>query len=252
MRVKEAIYFAFPFAIADPAFEYEGQSGTVNPARDELPGGNREWYTVGHWMRVSGSGISAAVIPLDSPLAAFGDINRGLWPKTFAPRSATLFSYVINNYWHTNFPRVQEGDFTFRYVVTSGSQLGPAELSRMGREALTPLEAGQLKENDKVEPSRGSLPAAPSSFLEIDSDGVEIEALKPAEDGEGCILRLLETGGSVRQVLIRSHLLRFEHAWLANAAEENCAEIEIKDGIELRLKPFEIVTLRLIMHQSAR
>ena len=251
--VKEALYFAFPFAAADPQFEYEGPSGVVNPARDELPGGNREWYTVGHWMRVSGGGLSAAVIPLDSPLAAFGDINRGLWPKDFAPKSATMFSYVINNYWHTNFPRVQGGDFTFRYIVTSGSQLATSELSRTGREALTSLEAGQLDENDKVQPSQGSLPATPDSFLEIEGSGVEIEALKPAEDGNGYILRLLETAGSARHVRISSPLLQFQHAWPCDASEENGKEIRsVQQGIDVEMQPFGIATVRLVMRPRAR
>ena len=246
VNMKEAVYFAFPFAVADPAFEYEGQTGVVNPARDELPGGNREWYTVGHWMRVSGSGLSAAVIPLDSPLATFGDINRGLWPKTFAPRSATLFSYVINNYWHTNFTRVQDGDFVFRYVVTSGADLKPADLSRLGRAALTPLEAGELNENDKVEPSHGSLPAAAVSFLEVHGSGVEVEALKPAEDGDGYVLRLLETSGSAHQVHLSSLLLRFERAWMSDASEVKGQEIaNPRNGIDLTMRPFAIVTLRL-------
>ena len=111
---KEAVYFAFPFAAPNPEFEYQGQTGTVNPARDELAGGCREWYTVGRWARVSGGGMSAAVIPIDAPLATFGDINRGLWPQKFEPRSSAIFSYALNNYWHTNFPRVQSGEFTFR------------------------------------------------------------------------------------------------------------------------------------------
>ncbi len=179
---KEAIYFAFPFAAPNPRFEYEGQTGTVDPARDTLAGGNREWFTVGHWARVSGGGISAAVLPLDGPLATFGDINRGRWPEKFDPGSGTIFAYALNNYWHTNFPRVQSGDFTFRYLVTSGTELSSAVLSRLGREALTPLEVGQLTPSDKVG-MRGSLPARDASFLAIDGEGVELETVKPAEDG---------------------------------------------------------------------
>jgi hypothetical protein len=43
----------------------------------DLPGGasglrvrgymGKEWYAAGHWVRVSGGGISAAVIPIDAP-----------------------------------------------------------------------------------------------------------------------------------------------------------------------------------------
>lgn len=251
VEAKEAVYFAFPFAAADPRFEYEGQAGTVQPARDELAGGNREWYTVGHWASVSGGGASAAVIPLDGPLMTFGDINRGLWPEKFVPRSAALFAYALNNYWHVNFPKVQGGEFTFRYVVTSAADLSGAALSRLGREALTPLEVGELTRNDKVDATRGSLPVTPSGFLDIAGDGFEMETLKPAEDGNGDVIRLLETAGRGGSVRISSKLLRIERAWFCNAAEDNEREIPLAgNAIEVALKPYSIVTVRALMRPA--
>ena len=242
---KEAVYFAFPFAVPDPQFEYEGQTGTVNPARDSLAGANREWFTVGHWARVSGGGLSAATIPVDGPLATFGDINRGRWPEKFEPRSAAIFAYALNNYWHTNFTRVQSGEFTFRYVLTSGADLSPAALSRLGRDALTPLETGQLTANDKVG-VRGSLPASAAGFLGVEGDGFEIETLKPAEDGRGDVLRLLETSGRAHTVRIGAGLFEIEHAWETNAAEDDRREIPAgKDGVEVALPANGIVTLRM-------
>jgi hypothetical protein len=248
---KEAVYFAFPFAASNPQFEYEGQTGTVNPARDELAGGCREWYTTGRWARVSGGGVSAAVIPLDAPLVTFGDINRGLWPEKFEPRSSAIFSYALNNYWHTNFPRVQSGEFLFRYVLTSGSDLNPAALSRMGREALTPLELGELARNDKVG-LRGSLPDTAASFLGLSGDGVELETLKPAEDGNGYIARLHETGGRAATARLASRLLQIDRAWLCNAAEDNQREIATqKDGLGIAMPSYSIVTVRLLLRPSA-
>ncbi|HTX39163.1 MAG TPA: polysaccharide lyase family protein [Bryobacteraceae bacterium] len=242
---KEAVYFAFPFAAPDPQFEYEGQTGTVNPARDELAGGCREWYAAGHWARVSGGGVSAAVIPLDAPLVTFGDINRGLWPQKFEPRSSAIFSYALNNYWHTNFPRVQSGDFRFDYVLTSGSELNPAALSRLGREELTPLELGELTRNDKVG-IRGSLPDTAGSFLSLDGEGVEMETLKPAEDGDGYIVRLLETAGRAGKARLSAGLLPIDRAWLCDAAERNQREIAVqKEGLEVATPPYSIVSLRL-------
>jgi hypothetical protein len=244
---KEAIYFAFPFAVAEPQFEYEGQNGSVNPARDELAGGCREWYASGHWARVSGGGISAAVIPVDAPLVTFGDIDRGLWPEKFGPRSSTIFSYALNNYWHTNFPRVQSGEFTFRYVISSGATLDPAALSRLGRESMTPLETGMLAKNDKVG-LRGTLPATTASFLGVDQDGVEIETFKPAEDGQGHIVRLLETAGRERKVRLSSQLLEFSRAWLSTAAEDQLRELPVtKDGVDVALPRYGIVTLRVLV-----
>jgi len=248
---KEAVYFAFPFAAPYPQFEYEGQAGTVNPARDSLAGANREWFTVGHWARVSGGGLSAAIIPQDGPLATFGDVNRGRWPDKFEPRSAAIFAYALNNYWHTNFPRVQSGDFTFRYVLTSGATLTPAALSRLGREALTPLETGQLIANDKVGP-RGSLPASAAGFLSVDGDSFEIETLKPAEDGRGYILRLLETSGHAHTVRIGSGLFHIESAWETSAVEDDRREIPVgHDGVTVTLPASGIVTLRMSLRLQA-
>jgi len=249
---KEAIYFAFPFATPDPQFEYEGQAGTVNPGRDALAGANREWFTVGHWARVSGGGLSAAVIPVDGPLATFGDINRGRWPEKFEPQSATIFAYALNNYWHTNFPRVQSGEFTFRYVLTSGADLSPAALSRLGREVLTPFETGQLIATDKVG-ARGSLPASEGGFLNVEDEGVEVETLKPAEDGRGYVLRLRETSGRAHTVHISSRLFEVERVWETSAVEDDRREIPIgKDGAGIALPASGIVTLRMSLRLRAR
>lgn len=249
---KEAVYFAFPFAAPDPQFEYEGQTGTVNPARDELAGGCREWYTAGRWARVSGGGISAAVVPLDAPLVTFGDINRGLWPQKFAPRSSTIFSYALNNYWHTNFPRVQSGEFTYRYVLTSGRDLNSAALRRLGQEALTPLELGELNRNDKVG-MRGSLPDSEGSFLGLSGEGVELETLKPAEDGNGYIARLVETAGRTASARLSSRLLAIDRAWLCTATEENQRELTAQNrGLDIALSPYSIATVRLLLRPAAR
>ena len=248
---KEAVYFAFPFAAPDPQFTYEGQAGTVNPARDALAGANREWFTVGRWARVNGGGLSAAVIPIDGPLATFGDINRGRRQEKFEPLSATIFAYALNNYWHTNFPRVQSGEFTFRYVLTSGAELSPAALSRLGREVLTPLETGQLMASDKVG-ARGSLPPSAAGFLSVEGEDVEVETFKPAEDGRGYVLRLLETSGRAHTVRIGSGLFEVERVWETNAVEDDQGEIRIgKDGAEVALPASGIVTLRMSLRLAA-
>lgn len=33
------------------------------------------------------------------------------------PRTQTFFSYVMNNYWHTNYKADQDGPVTFRYAL---------------------------------------------------------------------------------------------------------------------------------------
>ena len=244
--LKEAVYFAFPVAVEQPEFSYEIQNGWVDPARDLLKGGNAAWFTIQHWVRVASPGLSVAVVPVDSPLITLGDIVRGTWPEEFQPKSGTIFSYVMNNYWHTNFRRVQSGDYAFRYAVTSGSELPAAELARFGRAVMTPLELGELVTNDKFDDPERPLPPDPTSFLTVDAPDVVVVNWKAADDGKGAIIRLLETAGTTATAHLSFPLFRIESAWRSNAAEQNEQSLSPAERtLTLELKPHEIATIRV-------
>jgi alpha-mannosidase len=245
---KEAVYFAFPFAISHPDFNYEIQNGWVDPAHNILMGGSLDWFSVRHWVRVSGPEFSVGLVPLDAPLVCLGDINRGTWPKTFKPKDATVYSYALNNYWHTNFIRVQEGRYTFRYVLTSGQKLSPSSLGRLGRAAMTPLEHQQVISNDKRDNPARPLPPAPQSFLTVSSPDVVVENWKSAMNGHGTIVRLVEVGGESTTTRITFPLFHLQQAWVTNAVEENESTLGVQgNSLEVPIKPHQIVTLRVIL-----
>jgi len=127
---KEGVYFAFPIAVSRPDFMYATQQQWVDPKRDLMKGGSLEWFNIQQWMAVHDANLAVGIVPLDAPLASFGDINRGAWPGTFAPKSGTIFSYAMNNYWHTNYRAGQGGDFRFRYTLTSAPQLDGSALTK--------------------------------------------------------------------------------------------------------------------------
>jgi alpha-mannosidase len=239
---RESAYIAFPLEIASPSFTYGSQIGSVNPAKDELPGGSREWYVLRHWTNVSGAGTSVTIVPIDAPLVAFGDIVRGYWPSEFAPGSGGVFSWLMNNYWGTNFPAWQGGDYTFRYRITSGTTLDRVEAERFGREAMTPLETTELQ----AAPGKSQLPLTQAGLLELDNPHVTISAWKMAEDGRGTVLRLEETSGTAGHVRVRSDYFKFVNAAKANALEDQLSDIPTPDGeIDLSLQPYQTVTLRV-------
>jgi hypothetical protein len=244
---KEAVYIAFPFAANSPDFGYDTQNGWVNPAKDELPGGSHEWYAVQHWAAVKDAGFMAAVIPHDAPLVSFGDIVRGNWPTEFRPRAATIFSWVMNNYWGTNFAPQQGGEFTFRYSLVSGPTLDPSDLTRLGDEAMTPLEVDQVG----AAITAGKLPSDEASLLEVDNRSVGVATWKLAEDGHGSILRLAETSGKPQSVRIRSAYLKMDQVWRCSLLEDDLQQLKVdgngleSHGFQIEVKPFEIVTLRL-------
>ncbi|MGE5114832.1 MAG: polysaccharide lyase family protein [Acidobacteriaceae bacterium] len=239
---RESAYIAFPLVVENPAFSYGNQIGWVNPAKDELPGGSREWYVARHWTNVGGTGTSVTIVPVDAPLVAFGDIVRGNWPAEFKPKSTGVFSWLMNNYWGTNFPAWQGGDYTFRYVITSGAELNPVEANRFGKEAMTPLENTQMPGSI----GQSKLPLTEAELVQIDNPNVALSTWKMAEDGTGTVLRLQEMSGKEARVRIRSEHFQFAHAWRATALEDRLDEIPTEGGVlEVALKPFQTLTLRV-------
>lgn len=239
---RESAYIAFPFAMTTPAFTFGSQAAWINPAKDELAGGSREWYLPTTWASVYNPQVAATIVPLDAPLVAFGDIVRGEWPTEFKPKSSAIFSWLMNNYWGTNFPAWQGGDFTFRYAITSNAQFNPPPLTRFGLEALTPLE------RDDVPGTQDSslLPNQGASLLEVGNPGVILLTWKRAENSDGTILRLQDTAGEASNIRIHSPFLAFERAWLCNLLEDNKAEITIQgEDLNVPIKPFQVLTLRL-------
>ena len=260
---KEAAYFAFPFAAVRPRFQYEIQNGVVDPAKDMYAGAGHEWFTAQHWVSVEQDGFSGSVLPLDAPLVTLGDINRGEWPEQFGNRTGTIFSYIMNNYWDTNYRAGQGGRFTFRYVITSADSTRANDLSRLGWEEATPLEADIVTTQDKAfgpsgesdpasQPPAGgsssaSLDGKQGSFLEISDPNVLVETWKAAEDGNGTILRFLDFGGTERTVSVTIPQFHLEHAWQTDAVErgETPLATEGSRQFSFTLHPHEIVTVRI-------
>ena len=266
---KEAAYFAFPFAVSQPQFQYEIQNGVVDPEKDMYPGAGHEWFSVQHWVSIQQNGLSASVFPLDAPLVTLGDINRGQWPVEFGKRPGTIFSYVMNNYWDTNYRAGQGGHFRFHYLITSAPSTGAGDLSRMGWEEITPLETDvvttqdkavtpsvQNRQEDAVQPSGAranagcsqTLDGKQQSFLDISDPGVLLETWKPAEDENGTILRFLDFGGTERTVTVRIPCLHLDHVWQTDAVERGQTPLSVVGGNQFHftLHPHEIVTVRLV------
>ncbi len=245
---KEGVYFAFPFAMPQPQFQYEVQNGVVDPSKDMYPGAGHEWFSAQHWVSVRQNGISATVMPLDASLVTLGDIDRGQWPETFGQRKGSIFSYVMSNYWDTNYRAGQGGHFSFHYVITSAPATDPAALSRMGWEEVTPMETDAVTTQDKAEAMPASAATMPASFIDVHDPDLLFETWKHAEDGNGTILRFLDLGGAARNVTVRVPTLQIKQAWETDAVERDQKQLQSGGANEFTLpvRPHQIVTVRLL------
>jgi alpha-mannosidase len=110
--------------------------------------------------------------------------------------SPVLFFNAFNNSWGTNFPQWMGGDYTFRYrLIPHTGDWKQGEIARKAFESVTPVLA-VFSSGGKDEGSK-----LPPSYSLINSiEGMEILALKPAENGEGFILRLREINGEPHKI----------------------------------------------------
>ena len=115
------------------------------------------------------------------------------------------------------------------------------------REAETVRRAWELNVPTVCMPSssgQGVLPES-RSFFEIDGPAI-LETLKPAEDGNGLILRLYEPNGGRGRVVVRS-TLPLDSVLACNHVEEKGNEVPWERGaFSFTINPFEIKTFRLI------
>ena len=95
-----------------------------------------------------------------------------------------------------------------------------------------------------VADSKGDLPAE-FSFFELRPSNLILSALKKAEQGDDVILRFFETVGETTKAELKV-FKPIKQAWLTDLLEREEKELEAgSDTLELEVKPFEIVTLKL-------
>ncbi|MBN8712016.1 MAG: alpha-mannosidase [Verrucomicrobia bacterium] len=95
-----------------------------------------------------------------------------------------------------------------------------------------------------LESHPGALPTQ-ASFFSLDRPGLVIDTIKPAEDGEGIIVRLYESRGSRGRYVLRTSLPAVSIAE-TNLLEVDRTTLPLSDGeVSLNVRPFEILTLRL-------
>ncbi len=117
IREKESLHLAFPFSFEDAVLRYDSADCGISPEIDQLPGSCKNFFSPTGYVDVSNHSAGVTVTLLDAPLIEVGEITAELpWIESLAP-STTFYSYILNNYWHTNYKADQEGIMCFRYAL---------------------------------------------------------------------------------------------------------------------------------------
>jgi hypothetical protein len=178
----ESVYVAFPFALGNPEFRADINGLPLTPEADQLNETVRDWYPVNRWVDVSDGERGVTIAPLDAPMVQMGGITTGLWAKHLEPEGPNLMSWALNNHWMVNFKASQGGEIPLRYrLTTHDGGCDDLAASRFGAEQATPVIAMR-----DVAPTN----ARTGQFATIEPGAVELIHLKPADFGDGIILRL--------------------------------------------------------------
>jgi hypothetical protein len=142
---KQSVFFAFPLASNGPDLVYELPGLGTNANAPTVPGSPQHMRAIRHWAALGGDRGRVAWASVDAPLVQFGDIHSPYTPfpgtlRLPAPEPATIYSWVLNNIWDTNFPTEQGGEMRFRYAIASQTDGSGAGLgARLGDSISTPL-----------------------------------------------------------------------------------------------------------------
>ena len=144
----EAVLFRFPFALDDPEIHIDGPFGPYRPESDQLPGASRNYFSLQRWVDLSDEDLGITMASIDAPLVQFGEIRTDAivtgWLER-AEKSPTLYSYVMNNYWETNYRAAQDDEVTFTYALRVHDGFDEGEATRFGLEEARPLIARVIR-----------------------------------------------------------------------------------------------------------
>ncbi len=189
--------------------------GRMRVERDQQPGACRDWYCHVHWVWVTEGARGVLWSGRDTPLVTLNDVFRGAWRRAIEP-DGTLFAWGLHNYWHTNFPARQGGEFVQRFRLSLLAPGDAAEPVRRGWAACEPLYVGAPFDNLGT----GRLLARDRALV-LGDPGVCVVGAKPADDGEGAILKLLDVAGRARRVSVWPGAYPFQLARQCNLVEMN-------------------------------
>ena len=139
VRTKEGVHIAFPFSVPEGQVRYNVGLGIVRPELDQLAGACKNFFSIESWVDVSNDQLGVTLASPDAPLIEIGSITAEKpWLEEVKP-SQDIFSYVMNNYWHTNYKADQEGEVLFRYSLRPNGGYQQAGAARFGLERRQPF-----------------------------------------------------------------------------------------------------------------
>ena len=242
----EAVYVTLPFQSADGKLLYEGQGGLVTPGEGQIPGSSSDWQTIQSFLSIRNAAGQIIVGSEQAPLVQLGDFNLGKWMPITQIAKPHVYSWVMNNYWFTNFRTEQEGEFKWHYYLTSTKDVSTATATRFGWSSRVPLVTRVLPAAKGKAAARGASSATGSTVIPVmafPAQNLLVVEYRPAADLKGIVLHLREVAGQPAS-LARKDIV--SAARISRLDEVNVLEQPLKTKLDtVTFQPWETKFLKL-------
>jgi hypothetical protein len=196
----EGVHFAFPFNIPDGEVRVNLAWDYYMAGEEQLPGSNFNYNSMCRWVDVSNEEKGILMVSPDAPLIELEEISMDVLSfgeKEGQGPTQTIYSYVMNNYWETNYLAAQPGEATFRYSLYPHEGFDPVFNMKRALERTQPL---------LVIPSTATKkPHTP--IISIDNQEVLVTTIIPGEDKKHFLLRVYNPTSEDQEVRFNWNLL---------------------------------------------
>ena len=210
--------------VSDPVVLYEGASYV-----DE-----RIFDGVTDVAAVRNSNEQIVLVSNEVPLMQFGNINLGRFKAGAVPETNNIYSWVMTNYWVTNFNADQHGEFEWTYSLTSSDDPSDAFATRYAWNERIPVLARVIPAGKDTGNRKMDEPA-----LKIDNENLLLVNMCPVKGENALMLHLREIAGKSAEFKVSSPF----------SDNLKCTECDaIGDPIEggsLEFNPYEIKFIKI-------
>lgn len=218
--------FCLPLALEDPSAKYEIPFGGL-----EREGMNGREVPALRWASVTGmvNGKEASCVLVNE--SKYGHALRD---------SEMRLTLIRSSYGPDPLPEIGEFEIGAALHIRSG-KLKAGEAMQLGAAFNQPLQPVPTNRH------KGNLPPI-MKMLESENPHVQVQHCKPAESGDGLIVRLLNTSSEKQESLVKIHRGTFSEAVGVDFLESPCDSYSVsfdKKVLKTELKPFGFASILL-------
>lgn len=231
------IYVSFPVEVENGKLKFDVPGGLVEAGVTQIPRTSTPWNTVQNFVSAQNED-SQVVISTDAiPLFMMGELMNDPYRLVHKHEKTHMFSWIMNNYWTTNFRASQEGELKWNYVLTSLKGNDCSDATMFGWENRIPLYA-------RVMPASRTANEAPreKSWLKVEESNMLVTSVTPSvREPKAVLVNVRETDGKASTLKFKDDNGRPMTVTLVNILDEPLSE----PATEIKLKPFENVFVRV-------